>query len=56
MDNEFIFKCPHCEMEYDGLDYVDTGDMDGEFQMECEGCEKEFTVKFKTIITFETIK
>lgn len=50
------FKCPHCEMVYDGLEYIDCADLDGEFDMCCDGCEKEFKVKFSTIIKFETEK
>ncbi|MGG7215370.1 hypothetical protein ACQPUY_17465 [Clostridium nigeriense] len=54
---KWIIKCPHCNKEYDGLEYVDdSGLMDGEFEMCCEGCEKEFKVRFSTIIYFETEK
>lgn len=48
--------CPHCMKEYDGLDFIEVGDMEGSFEMECEGCEKEFTVTFTTTITFKTNK
>jgi len=51
-----IFKCPHCGMEYDGLEYIEVGDMDGKFNMCCDGCEKEFTIKFLTKIIFKTEK
>lgn len=52
------FKCPHCGMEYDGLDFVDCEDMEGEFQMTCENekCRKDFLVKFETIVNFVTEK
>lgn len=54
MKNKFI--CPHCGKEYDGIDYIEVGAMEGEFPMDCEGCGKEFTVKFETIINFKTEK
>jgi len=55
---DFKIKCPFCDREYDGLDYViESEEMEGEFNMFCEdGCGKEFRVKFKTIITFQTEK
>lgn len=54
--NEFTFKCPHCGLDYDGLEYLDTADMEGEFEMLCNSCEKEFSVEFQTTITFKCKK
>lgn len=54
MENKI--SCPHCGLEYDGLDYIEVGDMEGSFEMDCEGCEKEFTVSFTTTIHFEVKK
>lgn len=51
--DDFIFECPHCQLEYEALDYLDTADMEGEFGMLCDGCKKEFRVEFKTTITFK---
>lgn len=53
---DYIIKCPYCNHEYEGLDFVgDTGDMEGDFTMPCEdGCGREFNVEFRTLITFES--
>ena len=48
--------CPYCGHKHDGLDYVETGDMEGDFSMECEACGKEFNVSFTTTINFEISK
>lgn len=53
---DFIFKCPWCGHEYDGLDFVEPTDMDGEFITDCKECKRQFEVKFKTTISFETEK
>lgn len=57
LNNNPIIKCPYCGEKYDGYEYLDDlSIMEGEFEMCCDGCEKEFKVKFKTCIYFETEK
>ena len=54
---DYIIKCPYCNHEYEGLDYVETGDMEGDFTMTCDDeCGEEFRVEFNTLITFKTEK
>lgn len=55
---EFIIKCPYCRYEHEGLDYTETGDMDGCFDMTCESekCGEEFTVDFKFKVEFTVNK
>ena len=50
---QFSFECPYCGVQYDGLEFLDTGDMDGEFEMQCDNCDEEFSVEFETTITFK---
>jgi len=56
MKSENLFYCPHCHFGYEDIqDYgFENIDEEGEFKMECEGCIKEFTVKYKTVIYFDT--
>ena len=51
---DFAIKCPWCGNEHDGLKYIEPNDIEGEFVTDCEECEKQFAVKFKTTILFET--
>ncbi len=53
---EFSIICPWCGYKHDGLDYIEPNDMDGDFVMDCENCSKQFSVEFKTSITFKTEK
>jgi DNA-directed RNA polymerase subunit RPC12/RpoP len=53
---DFNIICPYCNHKHEGLDYVETGDMEGDSTMNCEECGEEFNVKFNTIINFEIEK
>lgn len=50
--NNTTFVCPHCKCEYDILELIETGDMEGTFSMNCVNCDKEFEVNFTTEIRF----
>lgn len=39
---KFIFNCPWCGHQHDGLEYIEPTDMEGEFATDCEECERQF--------------
>lgn len=47
-----VVECPNCGCEHNGLDMIDTGDMEGEFGIDCDGCDGRIDVDFRTAVTF----